>query len=112
MAKYGFIIYAMIALSVACSSLVFMGFGIFGITVFLYPSYAQRPAAVQQQQSPWIQSSPPSGSGTELLIRIVREVVHVNENGQEIQVKDREATTTILSPDEVDKLTSCVINAL
>lgn len=92
--------------SLALSALVFGAFGCYGIYVFFRP-----PTATHAQASrSLLTSSSPSPSSQEIIIRVVREVVHTDPKGNWLGKGGVESS--IVDEKGIDKLTRCIVGEL
>jgi hypothetical protein len=80
-----------------------LGFGCYGVYVFFNPSVK---SSWQMAKSALGQTSSPSAQ--EMIVRIVRTVVHVNEDGQIIS----QGADTSVAEEGIEKITQCVAAAL
>ena len=88
---------------------LWIGFGIYGICKFVSPTVVPSttmPPLSQPVLSPVISNgSPAAAAEHEIVIRLVREVVHVDQKGF---VLDRSPDQTQLSRDRVEKIAACM----
>jgi hypothetical protein len=94
---------ATLALATICFIIfAWIGFGCYGVYVFFNPSVT---SSWQMAKSALGQTSSPSAQ--EMIVRIVRTVVHVNEDGQIIS----QGADTSVTEEGIEKITQCVAAA-
>jgi hypothetical protein len=83
--------------------LAWIGFGCYGVYVFFYPSVQ---SSLDMAKSALGHTSSPTAQ--EVIIRIVRKVVHVNADGEIIS----QGPDSIVTEEGIEKITQCVAAAL
>jgi len=102
--KHKRLVYAGLAL-LGLIVVAWIGFGCYGIYCLSYPS-----AFSSLRKAKSVLTRSPVHSNQEIVIRVIREVVHVDQEGNVLEGKGSEST--VVSQEGIDKITQCVAQAL
>lgn len=82
---------------------IWIGFAFYGMYMFINVEPTATPTNIQTESR-----NIPSSTNSEVVIRIVREVVHVREDGSIIETS---SSDSIASEEDIEKVTECVASA-
>ena len=105
--RKGRLLFAMVILAALFAAMAIAGFACYGLYSFLYPGQAGSVSQLNVERSLLYPGH--ATTNQEIVIRVVREVVHTNKDGKPL---DYPESRTVVSQEGIDRLTNCIAEAL